>query len=360
MNPDRRFRGILVKLVVFAAFSALITTIVAESLLDLHVKPTKDYHAVFTNVTGLQSGDTVRVAGVEVGKVNSVGLQGTQAVVSFSVDSSQHLTTTTRAEIHYENVVGQRFLAIIAGPGGGQALRNGATIPLGHTQPGLDLTQVFSGFQPLFAALSPDEVNRLTASIIAVFQGESGTVNDLVSQTAVLTDNLAQRQQVIDQVLVNLSGLVDAVAGHNQQLGQLIDQFSSFVGGLANERTQIGATISGLSGLTNSFNNQLTQSQPALNQDIGQLASVTGSLAANQQSINAAITSFPAFLTTLDKVSSNGSFLSVYLCNLSITTAGTPDISLIPGVPAPQPGDPLTLPTGSAIGDQNQHTVNCQ
>jgi len=176
----------------------------------------------------------------------------------------------------------------------------------------------------------------------------------------VLTDNLAQRQQVIDEVLVNLSGLVNSVAGHNQQLGQLIDQFSSFVNGLAGDRSQIASTINGLSGLTNGFNNELNQSQPALDQDISQLASVTGSLAANQHSIDAAITAFPGFLTTLDKVSSNGSFLSVYLCNLSVTTQGIPDISLIPGVPAPQPGDPLTLPHGSTIGDPTQHTVNCQ
>jgi phospholipid/cholesterol/gamma-HCH transport system substrate-binding protein len=354
------FRWVAVKLLAFAALSAVITTIVAESLLDLHVRPTTGFHAVFTNISGLQSGDTVRVAGVEVGKVNGVGLRGKDALVSFTVDSNQALTTTTRAEIHYENVVGQRFLAIVPGSSGGQPLRKGATIPVEQTQPGLDLTAVFNGFQPLFAALTPDEVNRLTASIIEVFQGESGTVNDLVTQTAVLTDNLAERQQVIDRVLVNLSGLVDSVAGHNQQLGQLIDQFSSFVNGLAGERSVIASTINGLSGLTRGFNNQLTQSEPALDQDISRLASVTQSLAANQQSVDAAITAFPGFLTTLDKVSSTGAFLNVYLCNLSLVTHGSPDISLIPGVPAPQPGDPLTLPVGGTIGDPNQHTVNCR
>lgn len=360
MNQRSHFRWVVLKLVAFAAVSALITTVVAESLLDLHVQPTNGYRAQFVNVAGLQSGDTVRVAGVEVGKVSHVGLQGDQALVSFSVDSDQRLTTTTRAEIHYENVVGQRFLAIVPGAAGGGALRSGATIPLDRTQPGLDLTEVFNGFQPLFAALTPDEVNRLTGSIIQVFQGESGTVNDLVSQTAVLTDNLAQRQQVIDQVLTNLSGLVDSVAGHNQQLGELIDQFSSFVNGLAGERSEIASTINGLGGLTSGLNNQLTQSQPALNQDISQLASVAQSLAANQQSLDSAITAFPGFLTTLDKVSSTGSYLNVYICNLSITTQGSPDISLIPGVSAPQPGDPLTLPTGSTIGDPSDHTVNCR
>ena len=42
-------------------------------------------------------------------------LQQNHADVSFSVDTSQHLTTTTLAAIHFENLLGQRFLAILPG-----------------------------------------------------------------------------------------------------------------------------------------------------------------------------------------------------------------------------------------------------
>jgi phospholipid/cholesterol/gamma-HCH transport system substrate-binding protein len=139
----------------------------------------------------------------------------------------------------------------------------------------------------------------------------------------------------------------------------LIEQFYSFVNGLAGDRAQIASTINGLNGLTTGLTNQISQQRPALDQDIAQLANVTGSLAANQQSVDAAIKAFPGFLTALDKVSSSGSYLSVYICNLTVIAQGKPDISLIPGVTPPQPGDPLTLPSGP-IGDQAQHTANCR
>lgn len=364
MSSRRHFRRVLFKLIAFAAVSLLITTVVVETLLDLHLESKNGFEAAFTNVSGLQPGDTVRVAGVEVGKVGSVRLSGDHAVVSFSVDSNQHLTTTTLAEIHFENVLGQRFLALLPGTPGGRPLASGAMIPMSRTHPALDLTNLFNGFQPLFAALSPSQVNQLTGSIIQVFQGETGTISDLVSQTAAFTSNLADRQQVIDEVLINLASLLNSVGAHDQQLGQLIDQFSGFVNGLAGQRDQIGATIDGVRNLTTTLSGVITKSQPTLDNDISGLASATSVLAANQQGIDSVLQGFPGFLTTLNKVSSTGSYLSVFICNLTLQVNGEPNISLIPGVtfptpPAYLPGDPIKLPSGP-VGDQSQPTANCQ
>jgi phospholipid/cholesterol/gamma-HCH transport system substrate-binding protein len=237
-------------------------------------------------------------------------------------------------------------------------------IPMSRTAPALDLTALFNGFQPLFAALSPDQVNQLTGSIIQVFQGESGTISDLVAKTASLTTNLADRQQVIDQVLVNLASLLNSVGAHDQQLGQLIDGFSGFVSGLAGQRAQIGSTIDGVRNLTATLSGILSQSQPTLDNDISGLATVTASLAANQQGIDAVLQGFPGFLTTLNKVSSSGSYLSVFICNLTLNVQGAANISLIPGVTPPQPpaylpGDPIKLPSGP-IGNPSPQTANCQ
>jgi phospholipid/cholesterol/gamma-HCH transport system substrate-binding protein len=350
-------RGTLIKVVAFTVVAVLTTTLVATTLLDLHVGATDSYRARFTNASGLQAGDTVRIAGVETGKVNAVDLVGRdQAMVSFSVDANQPLTTTTRAEIHFENLLGQRFLALVPGKTAGAPLRHGSTIPLSRTEPALDLTSVFDGFQPLFSALSPNQVNQLTESIIQVFQGQSGTFTNLVDQTASLTSNLAGRQVVIDQVVNNLSQLLTSVGAHDQQLGQLIDSFSGLVSGLAAQRPQIASAIDGVSTLTAGVSNIL--SQPALNESITGLAGVSASIAGDQTSLDQAITGLPGLLTTFNKVTSSGSYLSVYICNLTIQSTGSLDISLIPGLATPQAGDPVTIPSGP-VGDQSQHTANC-
>jgi phospholipid/cholesterol/gamma-HCH transport system substrate-binding protein len=373
VSTGRRFRslGLATKLIAFAGLSALLTTVVITSVLDLQVQSAAPYRAVFTDTTGLQPGDTVRIAGVEVGKVTRVSLltgrraapcrpagRDNCALVTFNVEGHQGLTTTTRAAVFFENLLGQRFLGLVPGASTGRPLGPGATIPVTLTQPGLDLTAVFNGFKPLFDALSPSEVNQLAASIIAVFQGQSGTVASLVAETASLTNNLADRQQVLDQLLTNLASLLNTVNSQGSQLGRLIDNFDGVVSALAGERSQLGSTIDGLGTLNTTLAGLLQQSQPALNHDIGGLAQATGALAANQNRLDGVVNGLPPVLKALMKTVSTGSYLNVYLCNLTVTVNGALNISLVPGVAAPQYPANVQLPSAS-VGDQSQHTAVC-
>jgi phospholipid/cholesterol/gamma-HCH transport system substrate-binding protein len=345
----------LSKLTVFLAVSILATVIVTASLLNLSSSPTKPYTALFTDASGLQPGDFVDIAGVQVGSVGSVQLQGNRAIVHFSVDSDQPITTTTHANVDYANLLGQQLIALVPGTAKGAPLAANAIIPTSRTAPALDLTSIFNGFQPLFQALQPQQVNELTASIIDVFQGESGTIADLVTQTAQLTENLAARQQLIGAVIDNLSAVAGNLDQHNAQFVNLIDQFDSLVNGLAGESPQLGATIDSLSGLSTAVSNLLTNTQPTLSQTITALASAAHTAASDQAGFDGVLTNLPAFIETLDKVAASGSYLSVYICNLTITVSGPIDVNLLTG----KPSIPLYLPSGP-VGDQSVHTANCK
>ena len=372
---DRRGRAswvLTAKLMAFVGLSALLTTVVVASVLNLNVQASTSYQALFSNVTGLQAGESVRIAGVEVGRVSGVRLlsgpgasrcglaspQSNCALVSFDVDSRQRLTTTTKAGVFFASLLGQRFLGLMASRPGGRPLHAGDTIGMAMTQPGLDLTAVFNGFQPLFNALTPAQVNQLTGSIIQVFQGQSGTVADLVAQTAAITTNLAGRQQILNEVLGNLAGLLDAVNGQGTQLGKLIDNFSTLVSGLAGQRAQIASTIDGFATLSTTVAGLLQQSQPALNENIAGLASATATLSTDQSSLDGVLRGLPRLLNTLSKFTSTGSYINVYVCNLTLDVTGALNISLIPGVTAPQYPANVRLPSGP-VGDQTQHTANC-
>jgi phospholipid/cholesterol/gamma-HCH transport system substrate-binding protein len=207
----------------------------------------------------------------------------------------------------------------------------------------------------LFAALSPNQVNQLTASIIDVFQGESGTVSALVTQTAALTTNLAQRQQLIGQVIDNLSSVAGTLDAHDTQLVSMIDQFDGLVTGLAGERPQLGSAIDSFAGLSSAVSSLLSQSQPTLDQAINAVVSASHTAAQDQAGFDGVLANLPAFITVLDKVANSGSYLNVYICNLTIHVQGTIDANLLTG----QPSLPLTLPSGP-VGDQTQHTANCR
>ena len=348
------FRVTVVKLVVFAVVSVVFTSVVVTTLLDLNTSTTRGYRAVFTNANGLQAGDIVAVAGVEVGKVNAVALVHDRAVVSFSVNDAQRLTTTTDAIVGFENLLGNRYLMLSQAARPGRLLPGGATIPAARTSAGLDLTELFNGFQPLFAALTPRQVNQLTASIIQVFQGQSSTLAGLLDQTAALTTNLADRGQLIDQVIGNLTPLLHSVSGQDRKLSSLIDGLTGFVSGLAGQRGQLNAAIVGVGDLTTHLSQILGQAQPAINGDIRGLSAASAVLARNQATLRATLRNLTPFLATLAKVTDSGNYLSVYICDLTIHTSGAVRVSLVPGVTGT-----LQLPTGP-VGNPADHTGTCR
>jgi len=172
---------------------------------QLRYEPRSQYSAEFTNISGLKVGDFVRIAGVEVGKVKQISIRpDTVVVASFTADNNVVLTQGTRALIRYEDVVGHRYLELEQGVGGDHRLSQGQTIPVDHTEPALDLDALVGGFRPLFRALDPGQVNALTGQLISAFQNQGTAIGAFLDQTAAVTNTLADRDDLIEQVIDNL------------------------------------------------------------------------------------------------------------------------------------------------------------
>ncbi|MGK5739465.1 MCE family protein [Micromonospora sp. URMC 103] len=305
----------LVKLLVFAAVTVLLTALLAQTL-GAFPPGGVTYRARFTDVTGLLAGDDVRVAGVRVGKVRDIRVvDDTVAEVAFTVTDDLPLATSARAKIRYRNLVGQRYLALTEGPGDGRPLPADGLIPLAQTTPALDLTTLFNGFRPLFTALNPDDVNKLAYEIIQVFQGEGGTVASLLQRTASLTNTLADRDAVIGRVVTNLNEVLGTLAGRDAELDQTIAQVQQFVSGLAADRTAIGDALANLGELTDVTAGLLKEARPPLAADVRALGDLAGTLDRNAAVIDGTLGRLPERYEALTRVASYGSWFNFYLCD---------------------------------------------
>ncbi len=264
-----------IKLAIFLVVSVLVTGTLAAIMGRLGGSDRNEYHAIFSNASQLRSGDDVRVAGVSVGQVKEIVITPDhQAEVTFVADAGVPLTTGSGAQIRYLNIVGDRYLALTQGTAGAPSLAAGGTIPVGQTQPAINLSELFDGFQPLFQALNPDDVNTLAGNLIKVLQGEGGTIESLLSQTASLTSALADRDQLISSVITNLSTTLGTVDAHRTELGELITQLSNWMTDLAGDRGAIGDSVTQIGELTDSLAGLLTNARPWTKADIVQLKKV--------------------------------------------------------------------------------------
>ncbi|GAA4547873.1 MCE family protein [Pseudonocardia xishanensis] len=309
--------GPLTKFLAFALVTALATTVLALTIANSQGGDKATYSARFTDVNGLLVGDDVRIAGVTVGSVDKIEIvDRREAQVDFSVDSALVVPQSVTASVLYKNLIGQRFLSLAQGAGGGR-LPEGGTIPASRTRPPLNLTTLFNGFKPLFQGLDPQQVNQLSTEIISTLQGEGGTVESLLAGTASLTGTIADRDQVIGQVIDNLNAVLDTVNSHDDQLNQLVVSLRKLVSGLARDREPIGQAIASIGDLTETTGGFVGEAREPLRRDIAALGDLAGQLDQAEPVIDDLLKTAPGKLNTISRAASYGSWFQFYLCGAS-------------------------------------------
>ncbi|MFE3031652.1 MCE family protein [Streptomyces canus] len=315
-TSTRQTTASLIKFSLFALVTILATALLAATIVNLSFTPGHTYRAVFSDVTGLEKGDDIRVAGVRVGEVEDIRIKDrTLAEVTFTAGADRPLLTSTHAVIRYRNLVGQRYVALTEGAGDGTRLKPGATIPLSRTQPALDLNALLNGFKPLFAALSPQDVNQLATEIVKTLQGEGGTVNSLLLHTASLTSTLADRDQLIGSVIDNLNTVLATLDQRGIRFSGLLKQLRRVISGLSADRKPIGESLVGIGDLTEATSGLLKDARPPLKDDIAGLAVLTGTLNDNDKTVEGVLKRLPNKLNALTGVASYGSWFNFYLCD---------------------------------------------
>lgn len=313
---DKRTAGDLTKLIIFMIVTTLATAMLVVTIGNVSFAPTRHYKAVFSDATGVVKGDDVRVAGVKVGTVQGVDIvDRTQALVTFDLDESTRISEATQATIRYRNLVGQRYISLSEGIGDADPLDEGATIPVGQTTPALDLTVLFNGFKPLFQALSPSDINQLSYEIVQVFQGEGGTLEGLLAHTASVTTTLAERDQVIGDLIDNLNEVLDNLGDRDEQLSRLITTFRTFVGGLSEDREAILGSLDQISALSVETASLISGIREPFVDDVKQLRRVAGNLDRGKAELDRALQVLPIKLNKIGRTAIYGSWFNFYLCH---------------------------------------------
>src|SRR5712672_1307164 len=284
---------------------------------------THPYQAEFTNVTGLKNGDFVRIAGVEVGQVKKVAIRrDTTALVEFNADDSVVLTEGSRAVIRYDDLIGGRYLALEEGAGGTAKLNPGGSIPLARTSPALDLDALIGGFRPLFRALDPDQVNALSGQLIAAFQGQGATIGSFLRTTASLTSTLADRDQLIGQVITNLNTVLGSLGDQGDQFGKAVTSLSELVKGLAGRKQDISNSVAYTNAAAGTVADLLTQARPPLQKVVAQTDRTAGVVVADKDYLDNLLATLPDAYKVLNRQGLYGDFFSFYLCDAVLKLNG--------------------------------------
>ncbi|MCX4091763.1 MlaD family protein [Nocardia sp. alder85J] len=296
------------------------------------------YSAMFTDVSGLRTGDDVRMAGVRVGRVDGIDLDGTFARVTFEVQHGQPMYTDTVASVTYQNLIGQRYIGLsLRGDGTHTPLRPGAQLPPERTEASFDLSTLLNGFEPLFSVLQPKDVDNITAAVIRALQGDNGSVAALIAETSRLAETLTGPDEVLGRLIDNLARVLTDLAGQRGDLQTVITQTGKIFEGLSAQRDTLFAQVDSLSAVLDRAARVVQGAQPQMSAFLTREPGFSKHFLDNRYKFAYLGYNLPLMLQGMARIVDNGAYLNAYVCNLrfSITPGVDPVVANLLALAAP-------------------------
>ena len=281
----------LIKVGVFATLCLVILAVLVWKIEDLNPFAVKGQRldAVFPSVAGLDDKASVRVAGVRVGRVDGVGLQGTQARISLALDKPIPLTVGTQARIANLGLLGEKYVELVPGPPGAPPLPENAVL-VGTTPPGFDeamekINSIGSSIQQLTGSLAGGDVGGNLNRLISDVQLTSAEIRALVAENRA---NVAASVRNFDQMSATLASELPRLAA---QMDRTLDQLAAVV---QENRGNLNASLDNARELT-----------AKLQTSADNLNAISGKIASGQGTIGRLVNDDQAYkqvLSTLDSI----------------------------------------------------------
>lgn len=224
--------GFRVSLVSVLAFIAVVVTAMVV-IMQTMVAPVEGkvgtYSALFNDAAGLYRGNSVRLAGVAVGKVTSVEVDGALARVTFTAQNAHAPEDNSEVAIRYQNLIGQRYLEIVRKDGARAHQNQTEIIPPARTISSFDITELFNGVAPLINEIDPAELNTFAENLQIVLQGDDAGLAPAVQSLAKIATFTKNRDEVIGRMVENLNTVAGEISGRSGQVAKLVTQLNATV-----------------------------------------------------------------------------------------------------------------------------------
>ncbi|WP_375002180.1 MCE family protein [Aeromicrobium sp. CTD01-1L150] len=310
MKPFRERNLAVIGLLGFAVIGAMLLAAFRADQLPI-IGAGEIYHAEFAEIGGLRDDAEVRVAGITVGKVQSIDLEGNKVNVTFKIDKGTQLGQETGAEIKLRTLLGAQFLALT--PNGSGDLDEGDTIPVDRTVPPYDVVEAFSDLTEVNEALDKDQIAAALETLGDVAAETPEEFRGAIQGVSDLSENLVARDEQINTLLVNLKKVSGVLNSRNEELETLFEDASVLFDALSSRRESINRLLVSTQEISAELQTLVEQTRADLNPALTRLERVTDMLKRNQDSLDAALTTLPAFLRVFSNALGTGPWFETYV-----------------------------------------------
>ena len=312
-TPFRERNPVVIGAISLAVIAALMTLAFKAGDLPV-IGGGTTYYADFSEAGGLKANDEVRIAGVRVGKVDSVSLDGDQVKVAFRIDSGADFGMDTRAAIKVKTLLGAMYLSLE--PAGSGQLPKGSEIPVSRTTSPYDVVQAFSGLAHTSERIDTHQLARSLTTIADLTRHTPKNFRKALSGVSALSSNLAARNEQIGTLLQNLHSVTTTLNARDQDIVGLMRDSSVLFKALVKRRNAIHDLLSSTSQLSVELTKLVRQSRADLSPALTHLSRVVDVLEKNSDNIDQSIRLMGPFYRVFANTLGGGPWFDTYIQNL--------------------------------------------
>ncbi|HVK21936.1 MAG TPA: MCE family protein [Actinokineospora sp.] len=271
------------------------------------------YSAEFSEAAGIQADDEVRIAGIKVGKVSDVELDGDKVVVSFRVKDAW-VGDRSRAAIKIKTLLGQKFLSLE--PDGTEVLDPGTRIPRDRTMAPYDVLEAFRGLAETVNEVDTTQLAKSFEVIAETFSDTPDEVKGALTGLQSLSHTISSRDQELATLLSNTKQISQTLADRDAEVVKLLTDGNLLLGEINNRKKAIDALLTGTKTLATELQGLVADNNGQLGPVLQSLDQLTAMLQRNQDSLAEGIKKFAPFARQFNNAIGSGRWFDNYICGL--------------------------------------------
>ncbi len=271
------------------------------------------YHAMFGEAGGLKPDDEVRIAGVRVGKVDSIELAGDQVEVTFKVDDTAAFGRDTRAAIKVKTILGSMFLALE--PAGGGQLPEGTTIPQERTSSPFDVVDAFEGLASTSEEIDTDQLAASLTTLADLTRNTPEEFRGALDGLSRLSSNVAAKDEQLNTLLQNLERVSTVLDERDDDIIALMKDSDVLFRALVARRDAVHELLVSSTRLSKELTALVRQSRADLAPALEHLQNVVAVLNKNEDNLDSSLRLMAPFYRVFTNTLGTGPWFDTWISN---------------------------------------------
>ena len=283
------------------------------------------YYANFSEAGGLKTGDEVRVAGVRVGKVDSIELDGNQVKVGFKIREKVNFGENSGAGVRVKTLLGDMFLELQ--PAGEGQMKAGATIPVDRTESPYDVVEAFEGLADTSANIDKDQLAAALTTLADLTRSTPEEFQAALTGVSDLSRNLAAKDERIESLLTQLDRVTKVLDERDGDLITLMNDANQLFAALVERREAVHNLLISTQQLSKELSQLVDDSRADLKPALESLDVILDVFTKNEENLEKSLRLMAPFYKVFNNTLGNGPWWDTYIQNMPpvpALTGGTP------------------------------------